>query len=85
MTKLEEAVIEAAKRLPLKLRQRLVNELQDSGEPDITREWIAEIERRANEVDAGRMKTIPGEKVMKNLRAKLEHHRSSKSNGRRRA
>ena len=35
----------------------------------VTREWIAELQNRADDIDSGRVKLMDGEDVMRRLRA----------------
>jgi putative addiction module component (TIGR02574 family) len=79
--KLQE-VRESALALPLRSRAKLATELIRSlddgpqgGPPSSERteaEWKEEIKRRMEAIDRGEMKLIPGEVVMKRLRARIK-------------
>ena len=65
-------VLKAALKLPPADRVRLLDELSASLDGlDLGEEWEAEIQRRIDDVDAGRVKTIPGDKVIADLRHRL--------------
>ena len=68
----------AALKLPLRDRERLARKLLDTiplkpeeEDPEILAAWIAEAERRADELETGKVKGIPAEVVFKRLRASL--------------
>ena len=74
-----EAVIHAALELPEEARFRVLVELIESFDseeecsPDEhQRLWLAEIQRRIADYDAGREKAIPYEVVMSELRARYQ-------------
>ncbi len=70
MTKLEEAVIEAAKQLPKRLRRKLADDLLN-GETPLSPEWMTEIDRRLADIDSGKSKSYPFDAVMRKLDAEL--------------
>ena len=45
----------------------LIESLDSAAEPDVEAAWMAEIERRVAELDAGNVKTIPWEEVRQRL------------------
>lgn len=49
----------------------LLGELEGPPDPDIENAWIAEAKRRHRELLDGRVKGIPGEQVLANVRALL--------------
>ena len=62
-----ETMLADARRLPLVDRIRLIEALWDTvpadSLPPITREWIAEIQRRSAEYDSGLVQTVPWEQI----------------------
>ncbi len=54
------------------LIDRLLRSLNAPGREDIDKAWAAEAERRLDEIETGNQKTIPGEKVFKEIRKRLE-------------
>ena len=77
-----EQVVKDARNLPLAELERLVAELirdlepGDSASPEeIETAWDAEIARRLEEIDSGKVKGIPAEEVFARLRAKRDETR----------
>jgi len=74
----QHEIVKKALTLPKKARDRLVHkllELDDPPEEKISRKewnrlWKAELEKRVKEMESGKVKGIPAEKVMAELRAK---------------
>jgi len=69
-----EELINEAKSLPVELRAKLVDELLKSLNPsqaEIDELWAVEAEKRVAEIEAGKVKTIPGAEVFKKLRKRL--------------
>lgn len=68
-----------AMELPLSERARLISSLIASldaaDEGDVEAAWAAEVERKLAEYEAGRVKAIPGDEVMKEARRKLREGR----------
>jgi putative addiction module component (TIGR02574 family) len=62
-------IVEAALQLPPKQREEVINDLWASLDGDLGDEWEDEIQRRVQDVDAGRVKTIPAEEVF----SRIEH------------
>ena len=75
MTKKFEAVVDEALALPRRQRERLAERLIDSlpqeERKELERAWSKEIEKRIKDVDEGRVKLIPGEKVLRELKARM--------------
>jgi putative addiction module component (TIGR02574 family) len=67
-----DELVAQAEQLPLADRELLVDRLRQtlptSIDPDIEAAWIAEAERRLDAIDRGEEKTVPWEKVRKDLR-----------------
>jgi putative addiction module component (TIGR02574 family) len=58
--------------LPVDVREDIaefVLQTLNAPDPEIERAWMDEVERRAAEVDSGKVKMIPGEEFLKSLRA----------------
>lgn len=72
MSKSVEQLAEQAMTLPTESRARLADLLVESLDADelgpIDRLWTAEAKRRRDEVRAGHVKTIPGEKALRKVR-----------------
>jgi putative addiction module component (TIGR02574 family) len=60
-------IVEAALQLPPEQREEVINDLWASLDGDLGDEWEEEIQRRIADLDAGRVKTIPGEEVFSRL------------------
>jgi putative addiction module component (TIGR02574 family) len=73
MIKTKELFDEAIS-LPVESRMQLVEKLLRSLNPtqkEIDKLWAREAEKRVEEIRTGNVKTIPGEKVFKKIRARL--------------
>ncbi|HHT9106898.1 MAG TPA: addiction module protein [Candidatus Wujingus californicus] len=69
MIKTEE-LIEEAISLPVEIKTKLIDKLLQSLSPsqkEIDALWAKEAERRAEEIQSGKVKTIPGEEVFKKI------------------
>ena len=62
-------IVEAALQLTPEQREEVITELWASLDGNLGDEWEEEIQRRVQDVDAGRVKTIPAEEVF----SRLEH------------
>ena len=80
MTTETQRIFEEALGLPEEDRERLVDLLQESlppyeepeePEPGYEEAWGEEIKRRLDDIDSGRVKTIPWSEVREELRARL--------------
>jgi putative addiction module component (TIGR02574 family) len=63
--------MEMADSLPIDMKIELVDRLLDSMYPrqkEIDELWRIEIERRIDEVESGKVKTIPGDEVFAKIR-----------------
>ena len=66
-----EELISEAVSLPVDIRLQLVERLLQSLNPsqkDIDEIWATEAERRVQEIDAGKVRLVPGEEVFKKIR-----------------
>ncbi len=77
-TSLEQLSADALKLTPAErviLADRLYSSVDTEQEFSLSKEWLAEIDRRIKEIDGG-METIPAEEVFAKARAALEQHRN---------
>lgn len=87
MTAELQAVLAAAMALSTSERAELATILTDSlgeegsSDAEIEAAWIAEAQRRWEEIRSGRSKTVPLEEVTAKIRAKLESARARASMG----
>ena len=54
------------------LAGHLLESLDDSEQTEIDAAWSEEIERRIRDIDEGRLKLIPGEEVLAELRSRFK-------------
>lgn len=70
-----ESILSAASELPVPDRLRLIDALAssvpDDSPPSLSPEWLAEIERRAGEVDSSGCVPIPWDQVLRDLFKKV--------------
>lgn len=71
-----DEILRAALDLPPDARARLAGELLESldgpEQTEIDTAWAEEIERRIRDIDEGRVKLIPGEEVLAELRSRFK-------------
>ena len=74
MTAMEKKVFEKALSLPVEARVELVDQLLGSlnlpTQEKIDQLWAREAERRVSEIEGGKARLIPGERVFANVRGK---------------
>ncbi len=74
MTAMPDRVIEEALSLPADIRLNLVEKLITSlnlpTDEDIDRLWAEEAERRISQIEANKVRLVPGEEVFSKIRAK---------------
>ena len=73
MTKAKE-LISMAESLPIDIKTQLIDRLLNSLHPsqkEIDELWKKEAERRVNEIKTGKVKTVPGEEVFREIRKRL--------------
>lgn len=70
-----EQITNEAMQLPVssrvELAEKLIGSLHFSGDDEVRQIWAAEAIRRRDEVRSGKVKTIPGEQVMAEVRRML--------------
>jgi putative addiction module component (TIGR02574 family) len=54
------------------LLRALLEELDGPADPDVERAWLAEAQRRSQELDSGVVETFPAEEVFAKARAELK-------------
>jgi putative addiction module component (TIGR02574 family) len=67
-------LIDEAMSLPVELRAQLIDKLLKSLNPsqaEIDKLWALEAEKRVADIDSGNVQLIPGEKVFKKIRKRL--------------
>jgi putative addiction module component (TIGR02574 family) len=76
MTTKTKELISMVESLPVDIKTTLVEKILNSLHPtqkEIDALWIKEAEKRVKEIKTGKVKTIPGDKVFKEIREK--YHR----------
>ena len=71
MTTQTMEIMEMADSLPIDIKIELIDRLLDSISPtqsQIDELWKIEVERRVDEVESGKVKTIPGDEVFAKIR-----------------
>ncbi len=71
MTTQTMEIMEMADSLPIDIKIELIDRLLDSISPtqsQIDELWKIEVERRIDEVESGKVKTIPGDEVFAKIR-----------------
>lgn len=74
MTIKTNELISMVESLPVDIKTKLVEKILDSLHPsqkEIDELWAKEAEKRIDELNAGKIKTIPGEKVFRDINKKL--------------
>jgi len=67
-------IISMAESLPIDIKTQLIDRLLNSLHPsqkEIDELWAKEAERRVNEIKTGKVKTVPGEEVFREIRERL--------------
>lgn len=73
MTAKTKELISMVESLPVDIKTTLVEKILDSLHPsqkEIDSLWAKEAEKRVREIKTGKVKTIPGDKVFKEIREK---------------
>jgi putative addiction module component (TIGR02574 family) len=82
MARTVDEILEEAMQLSVEERSWLAHDLFDSLRTDqerqIAAEWVEVAESRLDEIEAGTAKLIPGDEVIRELKAKYRAHRSSR-------
>ena len=75
MTKINEDLISIIESLPVDVKIQLADNLLNSLYPkndEIDKYWIEEAEKRVKELKEGKIKTIPSNKVLTDLKKKYD-------------
>ena len=79
MTRTADQIIQEARTLTAEERahvaEELLRSLEEPERAEIDAAWAEEIERRIDELDAGRMPTRPADEVMREMRDRLRNRR----------
>ena len=65
-----EELVEEAVSLPVEIRAQIIDKLLESLNPsqkEIDKLWAKEAEKRVEEIQSGKVKTIPGEEVFRKI------------------
>jgi putative addiction module component (TIGR02574 family) len=81
MTPQVSELLEKALQLSEQERELLIDRLVESlanepAEPGVEAAWDEEIKRRVDDIRCGRVKTIPGEQVLRRLKTRLSRRES---------
>ena len=68
---LESEALKLSRRQRARLAQRLISSLDQEGDADAERLWLAEAERRLADLKSGKIAGIPAERVLKKVRSAL--------------
>ena len=74
MTATTGELVSIAESLPIALKIELIDKLLESISPsegEIDELWKVEVERRIDEVESGKVNTIPGEEVFARIRERF--------------
>ena len=68
-------IIDMVDSLPIDMKLELIDHLLESISPtnkEVEEAWKEEVERRIDEVESGKVKTIPGEEVFARMRERYK-------------
>jgi putative addiction module component (TIGR02574 family) len=68
---LESEALRLSRRARARLAQRLISSLDQEVDADAEKFWLAEAERRLDELKSGKVAGIPAEKVIRKARSAL--------------
>lgn len=75
MTTKEKGLISLVESLPVEMKTKLIEKLLNSLHPtqkEIDQLWAKKAERKVNDIKTGKVKTIPGEEVFREIRDKFQ-------------
>jgi len=72
LSEIEEKVRALSPEDRLELIRKLIADLDGPPDADVDRAWVAEAKRRHQEINEGKVQTIPGEQVFEHLRSRLK-------------
>jgi putative addiction module component (TIGR02574 family) len=71
-TKLEEKILSLPYEDRIYLVEKLLKSLNSPSPEEIDKAWAEESERRINEIESGKVQTIPGEQVFQEIRKRIK-------------
>lgn len=71
-TKLEEKILSLPCEDRIYLVEKLLKSLNSPSSEEIDKAWAAESERRIDEIESGKVQTIPGERVFQEIRKRIK-------------
>lgn len=74
MTTKTNDIMSMVESLPIDIKTKLVEKILNSLHPsqkEIDALWVKEAEKRVNEIKTGKVKTIPGDEVFKEIRKRF--------------
>jgi putative addiction module component (TIGR02574 family) len=72
ISEIEKEIRSLARPEQERLLRALIEELDETVDPDADCAWLEEVQRRSAEFDAGRMKSFPAEEVFERVRSRLK-------------
>ena len=69
--RLESEALKLSRKARARLAERLISSLDDHADPDSERLWLAEAERRLDELLSGKVAGIPADEVFRKARSSL--------------
>lgn len=69
LQKIEDEALQLANAERAQLIQRLVLSLESPSAKELVSDWLLEASRRAEELDNGKVQSVPGDEVMRKARA----------------
>ncbi len=72
ITEIESEIRHLARHEQERLLRALLEELDGPIDPDADRAWLAEVQRRSADFDAGLVKAIPADEVFERVRSRLK-------------
>ena len=71
-TKLEEKILSLPCEDRIYLVEKLLKSLNSPSREEIAKAWAEESERRIDEIESGKVQTIPGEQVFQEIRKRIK-------------
>jgi len=71
-TKLEEKILSLPCEDRIYLVEKLLKSLNSPSPEEIDKAWAEESERRIDEIESGKVQTIPGEQVFQEIRKRIK-------------
>ncbi len=71
-TKLEEKILSLPCEDRIYLVEKLLKSLNSPSREEVDKVWAEESERRIDEIESGKVQTIPGEQVFQEIRKRIK-------------